>query len=143
MKNQLLNEDIRNFALAGKAIITLQSGNTNKYFTYKIDKAKETADLFYIRLLHGPDNEQDYQYVGCYYSNTQYFLPCKTWKDKYFATWPTSLRAIKFLLEHIDNIPNNLYVYHEGKCGRCGRKLTTPDSIKRGLGPECYKESLR
>ena len=29
-------------------------------------------------------------------------------------------------------------VHHEGKCGRCGRKLTTPESCLRGIGPECW-----
>jgi hypothetical protein len=24
------------------------------------------------------------------------------------------------------------------KCGRCGRELTDPESIARGIGPECY-----
>jgi hypothetical protein len=28
-------------------------------------------------------------------------------------------------------------VHHEGKCGRCGRKLTVPESVKSGFGPEC------
>ena len=27
--------------------------------------------------------------------------------------------------------------WHEGRCGRCGRKLTVPASIERGLGPVC------
>jgi hypothetical protein len=26
---------------------------------------------------------------------------------------------------------------HAGKCGRCGRKLTVPQSIETGIGPEC------
>ena len=28
-------------------------------------------------------------------------------------------------------------VYHVGKCGKCGKKLTTPESILTGLGPTC------
>jgi len=31
-----------------------------------------------------------------------------------------------------DNFPNN-----GNKCGKCGKKLTTPESIKSGLGPYC------
>lgn len=26
------------------------------------------------------------------------------------------------------------------KCQRCGRKLTDPESIQRGYGPECWAE---
>jgi hypothetical protein len=29
------------------------------------------------------------------------------------------------------------YGQHTGKCGRCGRKLTDPQSIARGIGPDC------
>jgi hypothetical protein len=28
-------------------------------------------------------------------------------------------------------------VHHEGRCGRCGRTLTVPESIESGFGPEC------
>ena len=140
MSKQLSADKIKQFALAGNATITLQNGHTGNYFTYKITKHKEN-DVYFVRLLHGPDNENDYQYVGCYYSDTEYFHPCKTWKEKLIFNWPPALRAIKYFFDRIDNIPDNLLVYHEGKCGKCGRKLTTPESIERGLGPECYKES--
>jgi hypothetical protein len=30
-----------------------------------------------------------------------------------------------------------LEFWHEGRCGRCGRRLTVPDSIASGYGPEC------
>lgn len=29
--------------------------------------------------------------------------------------------------------------WHEGVCGRCGRRLTVPESIETGFGPECRK----
>ena len=34
-------------------------------------------------------------------------------------------------------MPLTLTVFHDGKCGRCGRKLTVPESIQSGLGPVC------
>jgi len=33
--------------------------------------------------------------------------------------------------------PPSVQFWHEGRCGRCGRLLSNPDSIQRGLGPEC------
>ena len=36
-----------------------------------------------------------------------------------------------------DRMPKDMQVQHEGACGRCGHKLTHPDSITRGIGPEC------
>jgi len=37
-------------------------------------------------------------------------------------------------------LPEYVQVYHEGRCGRCGRKLTTPASIEAGFGPECINK---
>ena len=31
-------------------------------------------------------------------------------------------------------------IWHEGKCGKCGRPLTVPSSIENGLGPSCLKK---
>jgi hypothetical protein len=36
-----------------------------------------------------------------------------------------------------DTVPDGLEVWHEGRCGRCNRKLTVPASIESGFGPEC------
>ena len=136
---ELKADAVAEYALAGNATITLLSGNTNNHFTYKIKKAKDKENLYFIYLLNGPDNEKDYQYIGCYCSDTEYFHAAKPWKERIIVAWPPSLRAIRFFLSKLYNIPINLHVYHEGRCGRCGRKLTTPESIERGLGPECYK----
>lgn len=32
------------------------------------------------------------------------------------------------------------YAMRSGRCGRCGRKLTVPASLHRGLGPECAEK---
>jgi hypothetical protein len=31
-------------------------------------------------------------------------------------------------------------LYHEGRCGRCGRTLTVPESVATGFGPNCAAE---
>lgn len=33
--------------------------------------------------------------------------------------------------------PEGYVIKHAGRCGRCGRILTVPESIDLGLGPEC------
>jgi len=35
-------------------------------------------------------------------------------------------------------MPAGLEVFEESRCGVCGRALTDPVSIERGIGPECY-----
>jgi hypothetical protein len=34
-------------------------------------------------------------------------------------------------------MPDGVVIWHEGRCGRCGRRLTVPESIESGYGPEC------
>ena len=125
--------------LAGNATITLESLNTKRHFTYRIRQSDSKPELYFVDLLHGPDNTADYKYVGCYYKDTEYFHPCKQYQGMRKCNWPTSMQAIAYFFDHLYNIPDTLFVYHEGKCARCGRKLTTPESIVSGFGPECIK----
>jgi hypothetical protein len=40
-----------------------------------------------------------------------------------------------------NNLPDTCQLWHEGRCGRCGRRLTVPESIASGIGPECAAKS--
>ena len=50
------------------------------------------------------------------------------------------VKIIRFLLGHVatDMMLPNATVRHMGKCGCCGRALTVPESLDRGIGPECW-----
>ena len=37
------------------------------------------------------------------------------------------------------NLPESVVIHHENRCGRCGKRLTVPESIESGYGPECIK----
>lgn len=55
---------------------------------------------------------------------------------------PTDLqfKAWKWFTKHAlrcDSKFTDVEVWTSGTCGRCGRALHTPESIKRGLGPNC------
>lgn len=139
MTKQLFGDNIRDYVLGGNATFTLVSRDSERHFTYKMQLSDNKPCLYFVRLLHGPDNENDYKYMGCYYSDTGIFYIDKKYRDRAEHTWPASMRAINYFLRHIDNVPDQLLVYHEGKCCRCGRKLTTPQSIRDGIGPECRR----
>jgi hypothetical protein len=133
------NDKAQSFVLAGNATFTLVSKDTERRFTYKMTKSNNKPNLYFVKLLHGPDNNNDYKYVGCYYSDTNVFYIDKHYRDRAEYAWPASIRAINYFLRHLDNLSDRLVVYHEGKCARCGRKLTTPESIITGFGPECRR----
>ena len=136
---QLENDRIKPFVLGGNATITIESGKTGKHFTYKVRRSENDDNLYFIKNLRGPDNTQDYVYVGCFYADTKKFVVAKSYRDKEVNSWPTSIRAIRYLFNNLDKVPDILHVYHEGRCCRCGRTLTTPESIRKGIGPECEK----
>ena len=122
------------FALAGKAIFTVVSKKTGVRFTFKV-RAAENGPMHFISVLTGPDNTQDYKYLG-YLRRGVYFHGGA--KAKIAADAP-SAKAFDWFWRALarDALGDRAEVHHEGQCGRCGRALTVPESIQSGYGPEC------
>jgi hypothetical protein len=121
------------FILSGKAKVTLVSKETRTRFTYQVI-GKELSDgrtLHFVSLLRGPDNQQDYAYIGTVFDGTEFR---HTQKSVVTCEAP-SFQAFGWTLNHLDS--DQIEVWHSGTCGRCGRELTDPESIQRGLGPVC------
>lgn len=53
---------------------------------------------------------------------------------------PARVYCAKALLAYVAGKPTapSLEIKEEDRCGKCGRQLTDPVSIERGIGPECY-----
>lgn len=129
----------RTFLLAGKAVFTLQGVNSR--YTYKIVRKDASGsylqDVYFVFLLTGPDNTSEYTYLGILDSASgQVRLTRKsTYRDD-----STPVVAIRWALKHIwaeRPLPTPAAILHAGRCGRCGRLLTVPESILSGFGPEC------
>jgi hypothetical protein len=136
-KNMIRFEDetsLKDFVLGGKAILTLESKKTGKRYTYRIRKSKDGRTWF-VALLTGNNNEYDYSYIVAMDKD----LNIRLTKKSPMPLTAVPVVAIKFFMDRIklNNIPKNLVVYHYGICAKCGRLLTDPDSIKRGIGPKC------
>ena len=128
------SNDVKNFLVAGNATITLESVKTRNKYTYKINKKDDNrGDLWFVKLMLNPNK---FEYIGFFKDNLEF----KTSSKSKVREDSKSFLAIKFLLNRIDNIPENLNIYHSCKCGRCGRILTNPESIKNGIGHECHKK---
>lgn len=130
--------DARRFILAGNATFTVTSAKTGTRFTYKI-RAKEIDDgnrtLHFVSVLTGQDNESDFTFLGTIFGGREY----RHSKKSHIGPDAPSARAFEWSFARImsDSLGADATVHHEGKCGRCGRKLTVPESIELGLGPEC------
>ncbi len=131
----------RTFLLAGRAIFTISNPQGVRY-TFKITHKEGSAKFppaWFVSLLTGSDNENDYTYVG--------MLDCETGtvrltaKSKYRDD-TLAVKVVRWGLSLIwgnKELPEGYAIHHEGKCGRCGRLLTVPSSVDSGFGPECIK----
>lgn len=149
MEKKLEQKDVLTFMLGGKALFTIKNSQTGNRFTYKVmvpkDKKPETSTIFFVKLLTGADNENSYKYIGhCTWTGSIWkFTHGK--KSKISADAP-GVVAFDYVFNKIVvagkslvGKSNELEVWHEGKCCRCGRTLTVPESIENGIGPECMK----
>ena len=120
------------FMFAGKSIFTFINTKTGNRFTYKI-KSNKDSNLFFVSVLTNPDN---YSYIGtCIEGNY------KHGKKSNISPEAQSVKVFQFMLNKLKSgdLPDFLEVWHEGFCGKCGRRLTVPSSILTGIGPECFK----
>jgi len=145
----MLAELAKKFMLAGNATFTLRSKTTSKRFTYKIQKIPDegrrgwNTHRWWCKLLTGPDNSNDFKYFGMLYGardgGSYCYVHGKPGKSC-AARSSESVKAFTYTVGNIfdrTRIPDGVEFWHAGKCGRCGRKLTDPDSIESGFGPEC------
>lgn len=48
-----------------------------------------------------------------------------------------SFKGFEWLVRRDFDAGDQADVYHESRCGKCGRALTTPESVSSGIGPVC------
>lgn len=133
------------FFLAGKAFFTLRSQKTGTRYTYRVnratDKNDETKklDLWFVSLLVGPDNWSNYQYIGVIRKQDDTGYTFTTTGKSRMPPEAAPVKAISYVIDCLRSRPDapNCEIWHAGKCGRCGRLLTVPESIATGFGPEC------
>ena len=135
----------KTFILAGKAIFTIHNAE-GKHYTYRInskpDRNDKTKKVYFASLLTGPDNMSSYTYIGILNAEQGKIFP--TQASQYnFDSLPIKVLnwGLKVIFQNSHHsLPPNYGIKHEGRCGRCARRLTTPESIDSGIGPECIKK---
>jgi len=145
---------IREFLFAGQAMFTLVSLKTGLRFTYKVRAKKQDVEelarrtaageateegfvTYFCSLLRGPDNTADFSYLGVIRKPGRFFVTSKSQVSCHAAAH----KAIVWFLDEMKNERVVLGVlvefWHTGRCGRCGRLLTVPESVARGFGEVC------
>jgi hypothetical protein len=144
----ITSENVIDYILAGKCIITLKSKNTGTRFTYKIlaprDVRPELAEIWFVNVLTGSNNNADYTYMGQIKEENGTLNFWRGKKSPIGSEAPSFIAwnfVWKFFREKKDH--PQLEIWHEGQCCRCGRRLTDPDSIERGMGSDCAQMTKR
>lgn len=115
-------------------IITIKSRTTGEHRTLRIHTqpkdAKFAAGERVAEILSGSDNTSDYRGFAFVKSDGSVHL-WKKYQDSDFYQW------VARFLRHPERFLNKVEINFEGKCRRCNRDLTTPESVSSGIGPTC------
>ena len=120
------------FIFAGKSVVTFVNTKTGNRFTFKVKQAKD-SNLFFVSILTNPDQ---YTYIGtCIEGNYKHGKKSNINSDS------QSVKVFEYMITRLmsNTLPDFLEVWHEGFCGKCGKRLTVPSSIMTGIGPDCIK----
>lgn len=140
--------DVTKFITAGNAVFTLTSKTSGRSFTYQVQH--KAGKPWFVSVLTGPDNTSDYTFIGTIFAQEaaqQLAFPFTVFrhsKKSPVGADALSVKAFQWFWDHLFNhgrTPDGVEFRHEGRCGRCGRRLTTPESVDRGLGPECAERN--
>jgi len=89
----------------------------------------------FVDVMDGCDNESHFSFVGTLRGG-RLALSAKAKAKQADAKRAKVILDWTIAAAERENL-RTVRVLHEGCCGRCGRKLTVPESIDTGLGPEC------
>lgn len=144
--------DIRRFILAGNSTFTLRNSTTGRRYTLKVVLPKKDGKVQYgaphfVKLMDGSDNETSYKYMGIIrntdtteknysHGGVKAKIPVQARAHTTFDWLWRTLEGKNHAGKTLADFPTFEF-WHEGRCGRCGRKLTVPESIAAGIGPEC------
>ena len=128
-------DDIKHYVYAGKSVVTLQSP-TNVSHTYYFKRPDISAgfppDVLFVYVIH---EGQTLFYLGMIEQGK--FRVTKA--SRFLPDTPVVI-GVHRILKMCSFYDYQMKLYHEGTCGRCGRKLTGATSRERGIGPSCFKK---
>lgn len=129
-------EDWLAYITAGDSYITVDNGCTR--YTYRLQRVPHTKRHILVNV-YVKNKRGDYHYIGVY-SPDDNSLTNEEYKYLPSYAWPRRDKVIAALLLHQTDttLLSKYTLYHSAHCPSCGKRLVTPLSIKRGIGPCCY-----
>ena len=84
------------------------------------------------------DNDSAYTYMGTIFDKGDR-LEFSLTKNSKIGSDALSYKAFTFFFKLLleNKLHEEIAIYHRGICSVCGKNLTTPESLKNGIGPFC------
>lgn len=116
--------------------VTIENPKTGNHRTFRIKTQPADSNFApnqrILQMLNGPNNEFDYKPFA--FVNSSKVAIWRKHRNK------TNMTYISMLV-HPESWKKKGVVYHFSEaCRRCNRKLTTPESVKAGIGPICAQK---
>jgi len=142
-------EEIMMFVFGGKGRFVLKNPTTGVQFEYRIKPTPKDIRQGY-RIIPNPNFDENILFISMKTDGVVRFLgTIKIESVKYFHSRKSQIRedhpsvkGIKWLLYQFElegDFPETMEFSHMGMCGCCARTLTTPGSVKMGIGPICFE----
>lgn len=124
------------FIMGGRAIFTAVSKRTQIRYTYKCITTEKK--IMFVSVLTGSDNNSDYTPMTVIKFENGYPEISKDKRNR-MSENDKRIEGFNYIFMNllIKREMLNIEIWHEGRCRRCGRLLTVPESIESGVGPEC------
>lgn len=136
MANNEVTQNIRDYLFGGKAEFTLEQEGTIQVKYKLLSNENRSCYFVYTECLAS----KEVKYQGYIVPRKGKFYRAKQISDDEYNS--KAINALGWLIRNCDRLPNIVHVYHNGKCSRCGRKLTDAESLRTGLGPYCRQKGL-
>lgn len=133
---------LKAYLLGGEAIFSAVSAATGARFTFKVIAADDGRAHF-VRVLTGSANDdpRSWTFLGTVFDGARWNHSRKS----PIGDGAGSARAWRWVWLAVAEgaFPEDVELYHDGRCARCRRLLTVPSSVSAGLGPECARKDRR
>lgn len=115
------------------AVFTLVSKVTGTRFTFRIRCPKDAngSGIRFVDVLTGPENTSDFSWLGMITAQRGFVHGRKS----RISPEAPSAKAFAWFWRNVGS--ESVEMWHTGRCGRCGRELTVPESVATGIGPVC------
>ena len=138
--DQLIDSvELRRFVLAGRSEFIVVSASVE--YRFRINQPRRSmrgTRPHFVNLIEGGQRK----YIGTIFTQKIGSHTFRSSAKSCYREGQTQFEVFNALFTAVflgDGMPEDQIVRHVGNCGKCGRTLTEPESIARGIGPVCYK----